>query len=760
MIPKMLKSLRKISEVHTSYRRDILLDILHRYTRFYNPSWATDEKIIAILDEQLPDLLPAPHNIEFFVRTSERLNSLEEVLRHVENSKEMIKALGEWMASLPDHEQLFLMWLEICSTTSILFPDTPASKMDFESTYMETLAYMFKRKYIAGIPTSPFSRAMDKFDMILLESRDKETESVKFDFVHPSYHEAFWYTIQRKLPSRMWWELLKENIDEILKDLKDKVDMVQLRMIERYGTINRDLDQLLLLSAESDDVNEQLIALEHMLERPDQFANLPQFSNCAHSIIESEDPKHRHDFLNLVDNCFDQLPLDVLNAVPPLLFYLDPDIRLKTEQIISKYFHTLPESVKQCETIRTWRIANDIFFSSEEFPSKRDYDMVSALIYSFSEKFPSIGRHILISHAMRLINHGFGREIREEWIDRFVNIRPADLQQLFKTEFTSLLIAIILCVQSSWDKLSSAQKEVIPIGDLLTSENDIIAEATTSLVLEHFEDLAHLAEKDPFIEGLKYLQKTFNITLGPGKDFISQLESIPIGDWTQISPDVLKTLINSTLSSLTEALIQKILENYDKLSKEQRGVFLSSKSSTKVVETIDSYIGRHKYDFSNLSDIALIDLLSFPGRSQYMALPGLLIRFGHLSKEAKLVINGLIENPSDWVGGAIGLLTSKRRFEIENKLSEDVRDLPIKLSRHHNKRVVGALLAEMASLKCDEFHGLQEMYEATLREILRDPEAVRYAEAWMDYELAVLRFYDEEYWSKAKTHLRNLSESD
>lgn len=403
---KKVEELEKDIRVHTSYRPDILLDILHRYTHFYNPVWASDEKIVTALDERLPDLLPAPHNIEFFVRTSEALNSLDEVLSHVEKSKEMIKALGEWMASLPDHEQLFHIWLEVCSATGILFPDTPASKMKFESAYLETLAYIFKRKYIAGIPTSPFSCAKDKFDMILLESRDKDAKSVKFDFVHPSYHEAFWYAIQRKLPLLRWWELLKENVGEILKDLENKVDLVQLRMIERYGTINRDLDQLLLLSAESDDVNEQLIALEHMLERLEQFANLPQFSNCAHSIIESEDPKYRHVFLNLVDNCFDQLPLDVLNAVPPLLFYRDPDIRLKTEQIISKYFHTLPESVKQCETIRTWRIANDIFFSSEEFPFIR--------------------RQILISHSMQLI--GFGREIREEWIDRFVNIRPANLQ--------------------------------------------------------------------------------------------------------------------------------------------------------------------------------------------------------------------------------------------------------------------------------------------------------------------------------------------
>jgi hypothetical protein len=39
------------------------------------------------------------------------------------------------------------------------------------------------------------------------------------------------------------------------------------------------------------------------------------------------------------------------------------------------------------------------------------------------------------------------------------------------------------------------------------------------------------------------------------------------------------------------------------------------------------------------------------------------------------------------------------------------------------------------------------MYKATLHEISKGLKAVRYAEAWMDYELEVLGFYDEEFWS-------------
>ena len=733
---KKVEELEKDIRVHTSYRPDILLDILHRYTHFYNPVWASDEKIVTALDERLPDLLPAPHNIEFFVRTSEALNSLDEVLSHVEKSKEMVKALGEWMASLPDHEQLFLIWLEVCSTTGILFPDTPASKMKFESAYLETLAYIFKRKYIAGIPTSPFSRAKDKFDMILLESRDKDAKSVKYDFVHPSYHEAFWYAIiQRKLPLLRWWELLKENVGEILKDLENKVDLVQLRMIERYGTINRDLDQLLLLSAESDDVNEQLIALEHMLECPEQFANLPQFSNCLRSVISSKDSEHRSNFLNLVEKYFNQLPFDVLNALPSFLFDNEAAVRWNAEKIILKHFDTIPESIKQCETVRTWRLANDLFFPSQESPLDRKYDLGTA-----------------IEIELR------GIRPMKELIDRFVKLPPVDIQQLFKTEFIPSLGTISMILNKSWNRLSSEQKVIIPITDLLISESNTVAKSAESLVMEHYEDFAHLAEKCPIIQELKCIQQTFNIPWEPDTSVISQFESMPIDDWTQISPSVLKTLINSSSLHLSEAMTLKILENYEKLSKEQKDVFIALKSSPNVVKALGERIGKSKYDFKNLSDSALIDLLSFSGYVQYEVLPGLLIRFERLSKEAKLVVNEFINNPPDWwVGGAIGQMTMKG---LENELSKGVKDLPIRLSNHQDKRVVGALLAEMAQCHWDKKFGLQEICETTLYEISRDPEAVRYAEAWMDYELDVLGFYDKEYWSKVKTHLCNLSERD
>jgi hypothetical protein len=186
-----IEELEKDLRVHTSYKSEVLVDILHRYTQFYKPLWSTDDKVVQVLDEKLPEMLPAPHNIEFFVRTSERLTSLEEVLQHVDKSKEMVRALGEWIASLSDHEQIFLTWVEIQSTSNILFINDSASKINLEDAYRGTLAFLYKKKYIFSIPPSSFSVDKDKFDMILLESKGKNSEVSKFDFVHPSYHEAF-----------------------------------------------------------------------------------------------------------------------------------------------------------------------------------------------------------------------------------------------------------------------------------------------------------------------------------------------------------------------------------------------------------------------------------------------------------------------------------------------------------------------------------------------------------------------------------------
>jgi hypothetical protein len=355
--PEKVRKLEKDIRVHTSYKRDILSDIFHRYTQFYKPVWSSDAKIISVLDERLPDLLPAPHNIEFFVRTSERLSSLEEVLRHVETSKEMIKALGEWMASLPDFEQLFLIWLEISSTVDIITPDKSAAKLDLEQSYNSTLAHLFKKKYLSGIPTNPLTRSLDKFSMIFLQSRD-ENGSIMFNFVHPSYHEAFWYAIKKELSLSRWWNILKSNID----DIDQAIDLLQLEMIERYGTINRDFTQLLLISAESDDVREQLIALEHMSVRLDQFKSQKQFKHCINSLLNSNDEHIQQQLLNKVEKFLLSLPSDIIIDIIRLAFSSSSkSVRGRSSIMLKQNCGNFNKDVVGSENWRIWNALKKMY---------------------------------------------------------------------------------------------------------------------------------------------------------------------------------------------------------------------------------------------------------------------------------------------------------------------------------------------------------------------------------------------------------------
>jgi hypothetical protein len=377
-----LDELEQSLRVHTSYRRETLLDILHRYTKFYRPAWASDAAVVGALDERLPALLPAPHNIEFFVRTSESLTTLEALLRRAEESKEMVKALADWMGYLPAPEQIFLLLVEVASSSAVLFPGTPAAAIDVEAAYMEALAYLFKRKHLPGIPTGSFESARAKFDQILVERRDEETGPARLDFVHPSYHEAFWNSVRQQHPLARWWELMQTDVYDIFKDFDNKPNLVQLRMIERYGTVDRDLDRLLLSSADSGDADERLIAFERMLDRPEKFTPLPQFSRCLASIISTDNERVKLRFLMLVEERFSQLPFTVINATPFLLFDEHKSVRTAAEKVTGRHLRGRQSPVKDNERLRTWMFFLKLF--EEDYPDHiRGYSNLISLIESF-----------------------------------------------------------------------------------------------------------------------------------------------------------------------------------------------------------------------------------------------------------------------------------------------------------------------------------------------------------------------------------------
>jgi hypothetical protein len=602
--PKKIEILEKDLRVHTSYRRDILLEILHRYTYFYKPLWASDKNIVLILDDKLPDLLPAPHNIEFFVRTSERLTSIDEVLRHVETSKEMVKALGEWMASLPDHEQLFLAWLEICSAIEIIFLDTKSSEINIENAYNKTLATMFLKKHLSGIPSDPFSRAIDKFNMIILESREGDSGLIKLNFVHPSYHEAFWYAVKLGLSLARWWNLLKKNI----KMINNSIDLVQLGMIERYGTVNRDLDQLLLLSAESKNINEQIIALKHMSERIFQFKDLPQFAHCIKSILKSN--SNEYYLLDIISENFAQLQANIIIDLIQLVFDSNRVIRGKSNKILTENYDKLNAEVKNAEIIRTWVAIRKLYAPPMEIIKKqkqllkprslnfRENEEIQApivdhvnpnetsfssddLIISFNEDIDShfgltlnqeVEDYFDIFYLLRALPN---KAIEKKIFNRFINMDIERVKLIMNVNNEDHLYNIMHIIFKNYDKVPQTHRHVA-----FSSDSVILSEIISDILDKKFKNIPEKILIDclssPGLVQYTLLSRMFiNYgTLSEGtKFFINNLINLPSDWWIGGSLGALTIKVNRVKKDVLDLVSASVKINRN--NKEFMGAFLA-----------------------------------------------------------------------------------------------------------------------------------------------------------------------------------------
>ena len=262
--------------------------------------------------------------------------------------------------------------------------------MNVRDAYTDTLAYLFRIKKIDGIPTMPFSSAREKFDMIILETKENQPDveaETKLDFVHPSYHEAFWFAVEHNAHFSDWWEILKQKIGAIMWSSRRKVDRVQLAMIERYGRVNRDLNQLLVISAESKAIDEQIIALSHMLERPKLFESLPQFSNCYKNIVKNGSTKEKIMFLKVLDKASEKLTPDLVNSIITLSFS-DPSVEVRSEsqREIQNHLESYTAKVGESEASNTFKSAKNLFeimiknrFLTAEDPTAKYFDMFSGM---------------------------------------------------------------------------------------------------------------------------------------------------------------------------------------------------------------------------------------------------------------------------------------------------------------------------------------------------------------------------------------------
>jgi len=128
--------------------------------------------------------------------------------------------------------------------------------------------------------------------------------------------------------------------------LDNKLDRVQLRIIENYGTVNRDLDKLLLISAESEDVDEKVIALKHMMERIEVFGESYSFSSCMEAVISAQDPKHRMVLVNLLPKNFSTLPPGIIDK--SMLLLVDPE-----KEVRNRYWEIYSDRIEIIDKLET-----------------------------------------------------------------------------------------------------------------------------------------------------------------------------------------------------------------------------------------------------------------------------------------------------------------------------------------------------------------------------------------------------------------------
>ncbi len=134
----------------------------------------------------------------------------------------------------------------------------------------------------------------------------------------------------------------------------------------------------------------------------------------------------------------------------------------------------------------------------------------------------------------------------------------------------------------------------------------------------------------------------------------------------------------------------------------------------------------------------------------------MILNFNNWSINTKSAIIDLINKPTDaWIGGSIGVLTQKKYIR-KMKNSQRIISESIKINKE-NKLFIGAFLAEMAQNDFDKEMRLNKGFKPMMLDILKDQEIVYYAEKWINHELNVFNYFDEDYWSKVKEHLSNLS---
>lgn len=184
--------------VHTSYDEEILGDLFERYVSLYQPPWSADEAVVSELRQRAPTVLGAPHNIEFFVRTSTQYRDLSQLLAYLQKCKNMVAALADWIARQGVGERLFLFSVAWLSSEprpdAVRIPPPPDGP---PRCFRSLLARAFEDHRVLPPAVDPWRYYSHAFRSILVTGTPLQLTW----FCHPSYIEAMNHAIRENEPT-------------------------------------------------------------------------------------------------------------------------------------------------------------------------------------------------------------------------------------------------------------------------------------------------------------------------------------------------------------------------------------------------------------------------------------------------------------------------------------------------------------------------------------------------------------------------------
>ncbi len=182
---------RRDVRVEASYDPAVLGDLVERYGRLYEMPWAEDAAVVARLRDEVPAILPAPHNIELFARTSGGYRDTDELIEFARTCQNLVAALADWVARVDLEQRLFLFcvaWLPGAWGTSKVPADGP------QEAFRGLLAHAYAQGIVLPSAFDPWQHHLSACAPIL---RNADGDSKDVRFYHPSYPEAIARALQQ-----------------------------------------------------------------------------------------------------------------------------------------------------------------------------------------------------------------------------------------------------------------------------------------------------------------------------------------------------------------------------------------------------------------------------------------------------------------------------------------------------------------------------------------------------------------------------------